>query len=237
MLFRSLTMWEGIGSNGRPARDLLHPRGKLAVFEMASHTSQKYPGYIPVPGEKLSPEALWRASVTAEAYFRSGLTSHAWALMAVGGVNDTSAIGIEQPLGFEGATTAYGLAAISFRYGKRGIRDFAEAMISTQLLPGPRATVGCAWAAVGVLAESDLNSRYGITCRKYGVTCAGKTDGIYCDPIVKFAAYQCKGGSIAGGTQCKTDYVCQRTSVAIDSPAVTQANAAVCAFRTEEYEP
>lgn len=226
----ALTIGEGFTRSERPMRDLLHPRSTFAEYATASHVSQPAP-----PPKDTSPRALL-AAMSDEAYFRSGVISNVWALLAVGGVHDTSKIYIDAPLGFDLATAAFGLGAMSFRYSGRGVKDLADAMISTQLLPGPRSAVACAWAAVGVLDVNDIKSAYNVTCKIATAACAGKPDGYYCHPSQKYASYQCRSGSIAGAPPpCPTDHTCVRSSASIDSPAILDQGKPRCAFQADEY--
>lgn len=226
----SLTIGEGFARSSRPLRDLLHPTATLAETATASHTSQKSP-----PPKDTSARGLLTA-MGDEAYFRSGVVSNVWALLAVGGVHDTSKVYVDAPLGFDLATAAFALGAMSFRYGGRGAKDLADAMISTQLLPGPRAAVACAWQAVGVLEGADVARVYGVTCKVATPICAGKRDGYYCHPSQKYASYECRAGSIAGAPPaCPTDHVCLRSGPSIDSPAVLDQGKPRCAFQADEY--
>ncbi len=159
-----------------------------------------------------------------KAYFRSGLVSHAFALMAYGGVNETSLIGVDAPLGM--STAFYSFAIGSMFLGKNAtIQNLAHATIGALALPSNRTNAACAWVAVGVLSKENALGAYGATCHEFtgSASCAGMKDGIYCSAASPFSSYTCKNGQIAGGEQCLKTQYCQRTSGSYASPAKLDA--------------
>lgn len=164
------------------------------------------------------------AAPTRKAYFRSGLVSHAFALMAYGGVNETSHIGVDAPLGI--STAFYSFAIGSMFLGKNvTIQNLAHATIGVLALPSNRTNAACAWVAVGVLSKEDALGSYGATCHEFtdSASCTGMKDGIYCSATSTFSSYTCKKGQIAGGEQCLKTQYCQRTGGSYASPAQLDA--------------
>ncbi len=225
-------------SRPAPIRDLMNPSNPDALLPIANHVDARFPGYIPVPGE--SKERTFANTLDNEAYFRSGLVSHTWALLAAGGGNRGSSIVIDKPIGVEWATATFGLGALSFRPGQSSLRAFADATVAANLLPEPRRQVACAWAAVGVYSSADL-STYRVTCTHATTSaaptpsfaCKGKRDGYYCDPEQPFAAVRCVAGSIGGGLQCASGLVCQPSGASPDSQAIVENGALRCAAPKE----
>ena len=106
----------------------MNPSNSDALLPIANHVDARFPGYIPVPGE--SKERTFANTLENEAYFRSGLVSHTWALLAAGGANRRSSIVIDKPIGVEWATATFGLGALSFRPGQSSLRAFADATVA-----------------------------------------------------------------------------------------------------------
>lgn len=216
---------EGLRSDNKPYRHFLHP--SWGIDGGAVHYSTK-------------------RSVTEErdqgnTHFNSTIVSQAWALMAYGGYNDYSHLGVTAEIGFERAKWLFwnSLHAI---HGESTLRMFADAMITYQvgLQPGyPTRTdlspywikhsIVCAWTAVGVISPEHALALHRVTCPSslaVKASCAGKVNGTYCDPNPKldYASYTCKNGSIVKGKQCVTGQFCHRTSGSFDSFAKTDAN-------------
>lgn len=217
----------------RPVRDLQNPWNDKAETKVAPNV-KSWQKYNPGPNE--SKEVIFLKSMQHDAYFRSGLVSHTWALLSAGGTNIVSDIVIDKPIGVEMATATFGLAALSFRYSKPTLRGFADATVAANLLPDLRKQVVCAWKAVDIYSDADL-ATYRVSCTKATTTaapmpssaCGGKADGYYCDPEQPFAAVRCQGGAIAGGLQCPSGLVCQPAGGAPGSPALVESGALRCA--------
>lgn len=102
----------------------------------------------------------------------STIVSHAWYLMTVGGTNKTSNLRVENPIGWElsehlWATFVFGGTG----HAKMTFEDLARATISTARKmdrpyrsSDPTRTVACAWQAVGVLTEQQLDEGWKIDC-------------------------------------------------------------------------
>ncbi len=187
-------------------RNALHP----AEADPAFYTSRHVRDAEPVS-----------ANDTRLTYFRSGLVSHAWALMAYGSANDISSIGVQSPLGVSGAFYAFAIGSMFVRGQNAKITDLAHATIATQIAPASRTTAACAWVAVGVVSETDARARYGAQCAHFdAAACSSLPDGAYCNAKVPSAAYRCKGHSLTvAPAGCMTGQYCQRTSGSFASPA------------------
>lgn len=195
-------------TNARPYRNHLHPMDADSNEFTTGHKDTAEPTAAP----------------TRQAYFRSGLVSHAFALMAYGGVNETSHIGVDVPLGM--STAFYSFAIGSMFLGKNAtIQNLAHATIGALALPSYRTNAACAWVAVGVLSKENALGTYGATCHEFtaSASCAGMKDGIYCSATSPFSSYTCKNEQIAGGEQCLKTQYCQRIGGSYASPAKLDA--------------
>jgi len=86
--------------------------------------------------------------------------------------------------------------AAPIRFAATGLRQAADRqlIVSKTLAPAMTEAVACAWAAVGVLDEAATLGAIKKKCARAAVGCMGKADGVYCDPVNRFAAYRCRGG-------------------------------------------
>ncbi len=125
-------------------------------------------------------------------HVNSTIISHAWYLMTLGGTNATSNVEVEDPLGWDESAELWN-AVVEGRVQAptMAFEDFARVMVATayqlesasgsqasQAPPTPQiqqdgeveeppsavSTVGCAWHAVGVLSEDEIEEHWGITC-------------------------------------------------------------------------
>lgn len=216
---------EGLRGDNKPYRHYLHPSWGLEGG--AVHLDQKK--------KVTDPEDH------GHTHFNSTLVSQAWALMAYGGYNDYSHLGVTAEIGLERAKWLVWNSLHALQ-GKTTIREFADAMITYQV--GQQAgyptrtdlspywvkhSIVCAWTAVGVISPKEALAFHRVTCPSSTaakVSCVGKVNGTYCDPNPKldYASYTCKNGSIVKGKQCVTGQFCHRTSGSFDSFAKTDAN-------------
>lgn len=213
----------------RPYRNHLHPSEADAAEYTADHRSAP----TPPPAPNATPERI----LTRNSYFRSGVVSHAFALMAYGGVNARSHIGVEAPLGMAPAFFAFATGAMAL--GKNPtVVAFAHATLGMLALPAHRTNAACAWVAVGVLSAGDALA-YGPTCHDFRApSCERLPDGTYCDPNVPASAYTCRGHHIlAGAAPCLQGY-CQRQSGSYASMAKLDAQGAlVCGAGRDPLDP
>ncbi|MBL9110859.1 MAG: PepSY domain-containing protein [Myxococcales bacterium] len=224
-----LSFGEGaLPRSSAPYRNHLHPKAALADQMTTGHTTEPYP----------TPTGRPDQVANRRGYFRSGLVSHAFALMAYGGANETSFVGVEAPLGMSPAFYAFALGSM-FLGKDATILDLAHATVGALAVPSHRANAACAWVAVGVLSPGDAMSRYGATCRNFsGSTCAGMADGTYCNAKTTTASYVCRNGQVAGGNTCRTGLYCQRRGGSFASPALLDVSgSARCGAEMDPFGP
>lgn len=198
-------------TNAAPYRNHLHPKEADSDHYTTGHRTTAEPTTAPYD------------LTTRKAYFRSGLVSHAFALMAYGGVNETSHIGVDTPLGMNLAY--YSFAVGSMFLGKNAsIQNLAHATVGALAVQSYRTNAACAWVAVGVLSKDDALGSYGASCHNFSESpCSGMKDGTYCSATDTFSSYTCKNGQISGGEQCLKTQYCQRTGGSYASPAKLDA--------------
>ena len=227
-----LSFGEGaLPRSSAPYRNHLHPKAALADQMTTGHATEPYPA---TPATSVRPDQV----LNRRGYFRSGLVSHAFALMAYGGANETSFVGVEAPLGMSPAFYAFALGSM-FLGKEATILDLAHATVGALAVPSHRTNAACAWVAVGVLSPGDAMSRYGAACRNFsGSTCAGMADGTYCNAKTTTASYVCRNGQVAGGNTCRTGLHCQRRGGSFASPALLDASGnALCGAETDPFGP
>jgi hypothetical protein len=213
-------------TNARPYRNHLHP--------MDADSNEFTTGHKDTPEPTTSTTDL----TTRKAYFRSGLVSHAFALMAYGGVNETSHIGVDTPIGM--TTAFYSFAIGSMFLGKNAsIKDLAHATIGAVAASAYRTNAACAWVAVGVLSKEDALGSYGATCHKFteSASCTGMKDGTYCSATLPNSSYTCRNGQILGGVQCVSTEFCQRTGGSYASPAKLDAQGHITCGKARDPLP
>ena len=216
---------EGLRSDKKVYRHYLHP--SWGADGGAVHWS------------KVRPFAV--AQDQGNVHYNSTIVSQAWALMAYGGYNDHSHLGVTAEIGLEPAKWLLWntLHAVG---GAETMRMLADKMIVYQIgkqLGHPTRTdlspywvkhsIICGWTAVGVLSPEQALAFHGVTCPSSitaKASCVGKANGTYCDPDPKldYASYTCKNGSTVKGKQCVTGQFCHRTSGSFDSFAKTDAS-------------
>lgn len=212
---------ETLRSDNKPLRHFLHPSWGTSGGAVHKKSMRPFTGQD-----------------NGNVHYNSTLVSQAWALMANGGFNDVSHLGVTAEMGLERAKWLvwHVLHAV---VGAETMRAFADKMIVYQMgkqLAHPtrtdlspywvKHTILCAWTAVGVIPPNEAAAFHGVTCPEahtQAASCKGKVDGTYCDPDVKkdYAAYTCKKGSIVLGRQCQSGQFCHRTAGSFDSKAVT----------------
>ncbi len=222
---------EGLRADNKPFRHYLHP--SWGVAGGAVHQS------------KLRPfnEARDQGNV----HFNSLLVSQAWAMMAYGGFNDHSRLGVSAEIGLEPTKWLYYNTLHAVAAGET-MRTFADKMIVYQIgkqLTHPTRTdlsplwvkhaIICGWTAVGVIPPEQAKLFHNVTCPSSSTaapSCAGKADGFYCDPRPgsDYASYACKAGSIKAGSQCASGQFCYRTTGSFDSKARLDERGAVKCF-------
>lgn len=188
-----------------PFRNHLHPRDADPEERSQRHTTELPEG----------------RNTIGKAYYRSGLLTHAWALMAYGSANDVSHIGVQAPLGVSAAFYAFAIGSMLIRTRAPTLSDLAHATIATQLTPATRTAASCAWAAVGVLTEAEVRASYGAVCAHFDASaCALLPDGAYCNAKIPGTAYRCQNHQLAAApVGCANGEYCQRVSGSFASPA------------------
>lgn len=214
-----------------PYRNHLHP-ANADPREFTTHHASIRETKSPPPGWT---EGGW---IDRRGYFRSGLVSHAFALMAYGGANETSFMGVETPLGMSPAFYAFAIGSMFLGKGAT-ILDLAHATLGALAVPSHRTNAACAWVAVGVLPAGVAQARYGATCRDFGGTiCAGMRDGTYCSARTTAASYVCRNGQIVSGNTCVSGRHCQRESGSFASRALLDAKGnATCGVARDPFGP
>ncbi len=203
---------QALPTGAHPYRNHLHPWEAASDQYTSRHATDPEPTSVPKG---------WTMAGLADrrGYMRSGLISHAFALMTYGGANEVSFIGVDTPLGMSPAFYAFAIGSMFVGYGST-ILDLAHATVGALAVPSQRANAACAWVAVGVMAPDVAKTRYGATCRNFGaITCAGMRDGTYCNAKNTSASYVCRNGQIAGGNACISGLHCQREAGSFASPA------------------
>ena len=204
---------QALPRSSAPYRNHLHPGNADPNQFTTQHASIR---------EQTTPPTGWSDSgwTNRRGYLRSGLVSHTFALMAYGGANETSFIGVDTPLGMSPAFYAFAIGSMFLGKGAT-ILDLAHATVGALAIPSHRTNAACAWVAVGVLPASVAQARYGATCHDFGGTiCAGMRDGTYCNAKTSTASYVCRNGQIASGNTCVTGLHCQRESGSFGSRAL-----------------
>jgi thermolysin len=197
---------------GVPFRDMLHPTNPKAANPQPDNVSNQATG----------------AGDNGGVHSNSGIANNAFALMVVGGTNDTSHVTVEAG----GWDLGQKVAWRTQRYGDRAATTFSQharweiaAAKKTGLAVDP---VACAWVAVGVLKADDVKKKWHVTCASCDPdggadggcataeaggdastqdqfnpdSCEGRADGVYCSQLVDYGAIQCINHSIAGGLPC-----------------------------------
>ncbi len=186
-------------------------------------------------------------------HFNSLVVTQAWALMAYGGFNDHSHLGVSAEIGLEPAKWLVYNVLHAVGPGDT-MRTFADKMIvyqigmqagyptRTDLSPlWAKHAIICGWAAVGVIPPEQAKLFHNVTCpssTSASPSCAGKVDGVYCDPRPGFdyASYTCKGGSIKAGSQCASGKFCYRTTGSFDSSARLDEGGAMKCFAEPQLD-
>lgn len=214
----NMLVGERTTSTGAPLRSMLHPRDGL--WPQPDHTSAKQA--VSGPPTK---DNDWGG-----VHYNSGIPNNAFALMVVGGRNDTSRVFVP-PGGWASAREVWWAALRDHDRETTNFETHARWMIAAaikrELDPKP---VACAWVATGVLTRAYVLDTWEIACncaapdgttsceaRDGGVdvdgrapdTCASKADGFYCSEVATYSGYACATGAIIGGQQCPGGRACQ----------------------------
>jgi hypothetical protein len=212
---------------GLPTRNFYRPSEPTAEGPTAPHFTQMKSTFPTAPD-------------SGNVHFNSTVISQPWLLMAWGGFNEVSKLGVTTEIGFDRATQLYWETVRGTGAWESSIKGFARKMISYQtgkLQQHPTRTdltgrwvrdaVICSWTAVGALTPEETKASYGIVCPSSSTldttSCANKRDGLYCDsnPKLDGSFIQCERGSIKQGFQCQTGSYCHRKTGSFDSPALT----------------
>lgn len=234
---------DDVRGDGRPLRDFRHP-SRGADVGGAAHYSQRKPT---VPEwVQLGDKKTCRKNDCGNVHYNSTIVSNAWSLLATGGFNEQSGVGVLAEVGLSRATRLF-WETLPGTMSDVEMKTFAHHMISTQIkkwAAHPYATdlepmwvkraVVCAWNAVGVIPDAEV-AWHGIgwtcpTSTTVTKTCKGKADGAYCNPDLSapYDAYHCKNGALSYGTQCVSGTFCHRTSDSPSSPAVMEGGKVKC---------
>jgi Zn-dependent metalloprotease len=142
----------------------------------------------------------------------SGIPNRAFSLMTLGGGEGD--LVVKKGMGIEAARYVWFRAMTGLRNPRATFREAAYAQLFEAGALGPEAvaSVGCAWAGVGVLKRSELDP-WGNLCgtRPHYTGCNMVGNGYACHEGAPYAAYVCKNGSIAGGINCvDVGHTCRR---------------------------
>jgi Zn-dependent metalloprotease len=198
---KALTMSEDVGGI---AHDFLHPTRNP---DRRDHYSQRRT--IPageVPGA---------TNDNGHSHNNSTIISNAWALMTIGGTNDTSGIPVARTLGWDKSLTLWWKTQRQAVTKRSTIKRLARA----QTVSIARASKGkfdvrsvaCAWHAVGAIGEQLLKKKLRVRCDAITDSCAGKTDGAYCSSSNGGSGYICRRGALTK-VDCERGYTCEGAS-------------------------
>ncbi|HQY64255.1 MAG: M4 family metallopeptidase [Myxococcales bacterium] len=228
---------ENLRADNKPLRHFLHP--SWGTSGGAVHYSKIRP--------------FNNAHDNGNVHFNSLIVTQAWALMAYGGFNDHSHLGVSAEIGLEAAKWLVYNVLHALGPGDT-MRTFADKMIVYQIgkqVSHPTRTdvqplwakhaIICGWAAVGVIPPEQAKLFHNVTCpasTKASPSCAGKVDGVYCDPRpdLDYASYTCDRGSIKAGAQCARGQFCYRTTGSFDSKARVDERGAMKCFAEPQLD-
>jgi hypothetical protein len=163
-------------------------------------------------------------------YESASVIGHAFYLMTLGGKNATSRLVVRNPIGWS-ASQALWLGSIVKAPVGASLRaltpptvlDLAQRQVAVARTFSVDAAnaVGCAWEAVGVLADGTTSKITGLACTKAGpISCAHRRDGVYCDEVSPFAAVRCQNGQIAASPPpCASGKVCRPQGLFVGNTA------------------
>ena len=156
----NLTLAEDVAAPGcSPTRDMAHPSRCLNV------------GCTDDCDHRACPDHLSKLDALADPHRSTGISSNAWALMTVGGANDTSGVHVDDPLGWDTSLRLWYALVVS-RAVPPSARFEDVALASVALArhaagaPLDVSAVVCAWVAVGVIDPA-------MAARFWDVRCAG----------------------------------------------------------------
>lgn len=228
---------ENMRADNKPLRHYLHP--SWGVNGGAAHYS------------KIKP--FNAATDHGHVHFNSLVVTQAWALMAYGGFNDHSHLGVSAEIGLEAAKWLIYNVMHAVGVGDT-MRTFADKMVLYQLgrqVNYPTRTdltplwakhaIICGWTAVGVIPPEQAKLFHNVTCPSSNTaspSCAGKVDGVYCDPRPGFdySSYTCHRGSIRVGAQCASGKFCYHTTGSFDSKAILDESGAMKCFAEPQLD-
>ena len=242
--------------DGRPLRHFMHP-GRGTDLGGTSHYSKRRPttprrdGNSNCFGVVANPDAA--PNDCGNIHYNSTIVSNAWALLATGGFNEVSGVGVVAEVGLSkavrlfwetlfGTASAETMSTYAHRMVALQVKKWVAHPYATDLEPmWVKKAVVCAWNAVGVIPDNEIAWHgFGWTCPKASQvtrTCKGKADGDYCNPDLQFTydSYRCKGGAISAGSQCPTGTFCHRTSASPDSPAEKEGGKVKCFAEPQDW--
>jgi hypothetical protein len=184
----------------------------------------------PVLDARGQPQVDPRADMADCMYESASVIGHAFYLMTLGGKNATSRLVVRNPIGWS-ASQALWLGSIVKAPVGASLRaltpptalDLAQRQVAVARTFSVDAAnaVGCAWEAVGVLADGTTSKITGLACTKAGpISCAHRRDGVYCDEVSPFAAVRCQNGQIAASPPpCASGKVCRPQGLFVGNTA------------------
>ncbi len=151
----NLTIGEAVAAPGfPPTRDLLHPSRCLDV------------ACTDDCGHRACPVHLSKLDRLADPHRSTGIASNAWALMTVGGTQDTSGVRIAAPLGWDVSLRLWYALVVSRAVPPNArFEDVARATValarhaSLDIVP-----VACAWVGVGVIDAATASRFWNVHC-------------------------------------------------------------------------
>jgi Thermolysin metallopeptidase, alpha-helical domain len=171
-----------LGDGHYPIRSWIDPKSKDVGSEGASDLTEQ----------------------SARPHYSSTIITQPWYLMTYGGMHKKSKYTPTQTLFVRESELLWWETVKTSISPSVTIKNFAR----TQMEIAKRKkldlkTVGCAWGAVKVLSDSDLNSLWGVKCEEV-FSCASLTDGYYCSSQKGTARLtKCSGGKSVEDKACK----------------------------------
>jgi hypothetical protein len=179
----------------------------------------------------------------------STIASHAFYLMATGGVHHSTKVAVRDPVGWETSTRLWFTSTrmLSARYSDT-FRHFARVNVNEAFFtfqPKIFSAVACAWRAVEVLTDRDL-ATYGVSCKASAVTnapppagngatsqapgdCAGHGNDAVCSTIAPGSATLCRNGFPVNTAFCgDLAQRCKRRSSSDPTATIDAGGALVC---------
>lgn len=155
---RNLTIGEDVAAPGyAPTRDLAHPSRCLDV------------GCTDDCAHRACPDHLSKLDLLTDAHRSTGIASNAWALMTVGGTNDTSGVHVDAPLGWDMSLKLWYALVVSRAVPPNArFEDVARATVALARHAGgstlDASAVACAWVGVGVIDAATAARFWNVRC-------------------------------------------------------------------------